>query len=82
MATNRYGREIWFQRMLWNYWPCHWKGWLIQFLMVCAALLMMGLWAIVCGMFGRPVWDPFVFPVVVILILIISGIISQRHRPD
>ena len=21
------GREIWFERWLWSYMPCHWKGW-------------------------------------------------------
>jgi hypothetical protein len=23
------GREIWFRRWGWRYWPCHWKGWLL-----------------------------------------------------
>ena len=37
-------REYWFERQLWNYWPCHWKGWLSQFALLlvtfagCAAL--------------------------------------------
>jgi hypothetical protein len=24
---NEAGREVWFDRILWSYWPCHWKGW-------------------------------------------------------
>jgi hypothetical protein len=24
---NQYGQEIWFERWLWSYIPCHWKGW-------------------------------------------------------
>ena len=23
---NAAGREIWFKRVLWSYWPCHWKA--------------------------------------------------------
>ena len=23
--------EIWFERVLWSYVPCHWKGWLLLF---------------------------------------------------
>ena len=26
----RQGREVWYQRALWNFWPCHWKGWLVD----------------------------------------------------
>jgi hypothetical protein len=32
-------REIWFERILWNYWPCHWKGWAITaMLFVCCTV--------------------------------------------
>jgi len=22
-------REVWFNRFLLSYWPCHWKGWVV-----------------------------------------------------
>jgi hypothetical protein len=24
-------REIWFEKVLWSYMPCHWKGWAVLF---------------------------------------------------
>jgi hypothetical protein len=27
IRRNRHGQEIWFDRWLWSYMPCHWKGW-------------------------------------------------------
>jgi len=24
-------RNVWFQKVLWSYMPCHWKGWAILF---------------------------------------------------
>jgi hypothetical protein len=29
MRRNRQGREIWFDRVLWSYMPCNWKGWAV-----------------------------------------------------
>jgi hypothetical protein len=37
--TNQQGREIWFDRWLWSYMPCHWKGWASVVAVVAAGLV-------------------------------------------
>ena len=31
-------RDIWFERILWSYMPCHWKGWFALVVFSCVTL--------------------------------------------
>ena len=82
MATNRHGREIWFKPVLWNYWPCHWKGWCIQTAAIAGGLLAIGVLMLLARAAGHPEWDPFAFFAVLAAILVSLEIVARRHRPD
>jgi hypothetical protein len=44
VRRNDQGREIWFDRILWSYAPCHWKGFVFPIPIILAAVLT-GMWA-------------------------------------
>jgi hypothetical protein len=67
-------REYWFERQLWNFWPCHWKGWLIQI----ALLLVTGGACAACGAFSSDDVSPLVF-LPILVMLIVMEIIGRRY---
>ena len=71
-------REIWFEKVLWSYMPCHWKG--VAFIFAIAALALCVIFALnwLLDAFGRSDPEPFsslaIFPIIVG-----SRVIAERH---
>jgi hypothetical protein len=78
IRRNRQGREIWFDRWLWSYLPCHWKGWSLLLGVVAAANGV--LWLLIWLLHAQEDdWRPFL----VLPAAIIAGLIlSERHSPS
>ncbi len=70
--------EIWFERWLWSYMPCHWKGWAIVVLHIAAVLGMANLLNLAANHFQRD-WlaDLAIIPLIAALISLDR--ISKRH---
>ncbi len=78
MAT----REIWFERWLWSYIPCHWKGWLFVFFLASCCLAGIGLLSLIASWVGHPDWGVWIpFPVVIIAVWIAEDVASDHSRP-
>ena len=39
MTLQKPEGEIWFERWMWSYMPCHWKGWCLLAVMVFVVIL-------------------------------------------
>lgn len=80
VRRNKQGREIWFERWLWSWMPCHWKGWaLIAGVVVTAnACLWLLLWGTGAMNQSDASW-PFliIFPFVGL-----SWWLAERHSPS
>jgi hypothetical protein len=75
---NGSGREIWFERVLWSYMPCHWKGVAVMAVVIVPTItcVFLGQWII--GAIG--VQDAEQWPFVLIFPGVITGlIIANRH---
>jgi hypothetical protein len=50
-------REIWFERWLWSYMPCHWKGWALiaAFVVVVGGVIAVLNWVVAA--LGHPDWS-------------------------
>jgi len=72
-------REIWFQRVLWSYVPCHWKGFAV--LAACVFVILFG------GFAGQSAFDAFgyrdldwlPFPIFFFPLWIAVMTIAKRH---
>ena len=77
--TNPQGREIWFDRWLWSYMPCHWKGWAVIAASIAGGLT--GSYAV--GLISNPrngppsAWSGLFLVAAVILM----RWIAERHAP-
>jgi len=77
-ARNRQGREIWFDRWLWGYMPCHWKGWLLTLggIFTVNASIWLLIWLLHAqGDDQRPF---LALPIGIIAILLLA----ERHSPS
>jgi hypothetical protein len=82
MTTNRSGRKVWFRPVLWNCWPCHWKGWLVQTVLILAGLALIGTLALLESFIAHPKWTGPTFLVVIATDLIALQLIAERHGLD
>ncbi len=75
-------REIWFERWLWSYVPCHWKGWLVLASVVTCSLVTIGLLSIAVRWAGHPDWDTWIFIIVFVVTMgILEAVCSDHSRP-
>jgi hypothetical protein len=75
---NKQGREIWFDRWLWSYMPCHWKGWVL--LLGSVIIVNASVWLLM-WLTNADADDPRPFlalPVGIIALLIVV----ERHSPS
>jgi len=80
VLRNRDGREIWFQRWLWSWVPCHWKGWLVILGLAAAANGCFWLVRWVSGDLDTP---PQRWTVLVLLpFLLLGWWLAERHSPS
>lgn len=79
--SNHTDNEIWFERWLWSYMPCHWKGWAIVILHIVATLAVAGLLTLAADHFQREwISDLAIIPLLAALFSL--NRISKRHsRP-
>ncbi len=70
--------EIWFEKWLWSYMPCHWKGWAFLFVLVALAFTTIGIIHAVCAYFGNKNADLFDFGALVVIVIFGSRI-PERH---
>lgn len=75
---NRQGREIWFDRWLWSYVPCHWKGWLL--LLSTIAVANGAVWLLIWLLHAQD-GDPRPFLVLPVAI-IVGLVLAERHSPS
>jgi hypothetical protein len=75
---NAQGREIWFDRILWSYWPIHWKGhlFLASLILFGNALIWIGVWA--SHALSRPDIEGWGFAFLFVLIPF-SWVVAERH---
>lgn len=72
---NRQGREIWFERWVWSYVPCHWKGWLLLAGVVAAANAV--LWLLIWLLHAQ---DNDARPYLVLPVAILAmWVLAERH---
>ncbi len=71
-------REIWFERILWSYMPCHWKGWAAMAALIAVTFCLLFLGGALLKTLGIRGADdlPFliIFPAVVV-----GQIVARRH---
>lgn len=78
--NNPTDNEIWFERWLWSYMPCHWKGWIIVILHIAATLAMASLLTLAANHFQQEwISDLAIIPLVAALFSL--SLISKRHSP-
>jgi len=56
-------REIWFEKILWSYMPCHWKGWAAMVAVMAPTLLAIFLAQHVTKALGYKYDDWLVIPI-------------------
>lgn len=80
VPRNDQGREIWFDRVLWSWMPCHWKGWALIAGVVGAAMACFWLLTWVSGEMNKPdaSWPDLVF----IPFVALSWWLAERHSPS
>lgn len=74
---NKHGREIWFERILWSWLPCHWKGWGLIVAVVLSAniAVWLALW-IAWALGDEDPWWPFLL----LIPFIARGLwLAERH---
>lgn len=74
---NRQGREVWFERWLWSYMPCSWKGWAVMACLIAAGL---GTAFLLNWILGSPESGLEMF-IPLGLTLVASWIVAERHCP-
>ena len=80
VRRNKEGREIWFERWLWSWVPCHWKGWALIAGFVTAANACLWLLSWISGVMNKPDLDwPFL---VIIPFVLLSWWLAARHSPS
>lgn len=80
VRRNREGREIWFERWLWSWVPCHWKGWALIAGVAAAANACLWLLIWISGAMNKPNADwPFL---VIVPFVVLSWWVAERHSPS
>jgi peptidoglycan/LPS O-acetylase OafA/YrhL len=80
VRRNREGREIWFDRVLWSWVPCHWKGWALILGVVAAANASFWLLIWVSGEMNKANAG---WPYLVLIPFIALGWwLAERHSPS
>ncbi|MXP30150.1 hypothetical protein GRI58_15175 [Porphyrobacter algicida] len=69
---NDAGREIWFSRILWSYFPIHWKGFAVT-------LVGIALTLVTCFLIDRDMSGIFAVPMLAGIAIMIW--ICERHSP-
>ena len=72
-------REIWFEKVLWSYMPCHWKGWAILFAIALLTVIAIMLTQKALAAFGHSDadWLPWVIFFLPALVSLMA--IAKRH---
>jgi hypothetical protein len=71
-------REIWFDKILWSYMPCHWKGWAVLMAWIVLTLVTFFLAQHIANAFGYKDAD-WVFIPVFLPGWLSMMIIAERH---
>lgn len=71
-------KEIWFDKILWSYFPCHWKGWLSLFATVFAAVVSIFILRFITTLSGRPDLQDLAY-LAFFPFFIIFMILAKRH---
>jgi len=71
-------REIWFDKVLWSYMPCHWKGWAILFALIIPTVLTILLGQAAFVYLGWKSIDGLPFLLIFPAVLWLSAI-AKRH---
>jgi len=71
-------REIWFEKILWSYMPCHWKGWAAMMAVIVATLAAIFLARHVANALGYKNDDWLVIPIFLAGLLSMMRI-TKRH---
>ena len=75
VRRNKMGREIWFERWLWSWMPCHWKGWAA----IAGFNASFGLLLWISGAMDKPDTDGTFL--LIIPYLVLSWWFAERHSP-
>ena len=72
-------REIWFEKVLWSYMPCHWKGWAVLSALIISAVggMFLGQWML--DALGYQGADWLLFPIFFFPTWIAALVIANRH---
>lgn len=79
IRRNKEGREIWFDRWLWSYMPCHWKGWVL--IATIAASANSGVWLLI-WLFHAKDDDAGPFFFLLLPMVIVGWVMAERHSPS
>lgn len=71
-------REIWFDKVLWSYMPCHWKGWATLFAFIIPTVLTIILGRAALVYLGWQSIDELPVLLIVPAVLWLSAI-AKRH---
>jgi hypothetical protein len=77
VRRNKAGREIWFERVAWTGFPCHWKGWALIAGVPAAANASVWLLVGLSGALNKPDVD---WPFLILLPFVVFGVVlAERH---
>lgn len=76
--NDQMGDEICFERWLWSYVPCHWKGWAILLLYLAPSGAVIGLLVCTAHLLARE-WITDLVVIPFILALFSLNRIAKRH---
>ena len=71
-------REIWFEKWLWSYMPCHWKGWAVMAAVIAPTLLVFFLSQYAANTLGYAIADWLALPIILAGWLAML-MIAKRH---
>jgi hypothetical protein len=70
--------ETWFERRLWSYVPCHWKGVAVLFAIAGACLLTLGILWLLASVLKAP-WVNYGSPAALLVLWALGLRIARRH---
>ena len=80
VRLNSQGREIWFERVLWSWIPCHWKGWAAIAGVVVGGLASLALLTWIAAAMSHPDANwPFL---VIVPFVGLGWWLAERHSPS
>ena len=72
--------EIWFERVLWSYVPCHWKGWAVLFTVVSMMLVSIATLAILASALDEPSINQLDVPIFAIGLIVMLRISRRQSK--